>query len=338
MINKLLRFVVIGTGFWSTLQIPAWLEVKNVKLTALYNRTYEKAVSVAEKFKINKVYSDPEEMIIKERPDFIDIITEVPAHEQFVYLAAKYKINVICQKPMAPDYITCKNMVEACRKAGIRFIIHENYRLQPQFRVFKEVLSKNLIGKIRRVEFCYGNRGRAPFKNQPFIKTLNHYIITDFGSHLFDLTRYFFGDPLSIYCHGLKTYEELAGEDSIVVILRYKDMLCTCAVSENVNNQIFVDGYEGVLIMDKNNNIKVINKNGEMDFKVPVSPKYDWAAHVYSYLPPEAVHNIVECNRSIYDSLVNDYIHETEGFENLKTMKHVYSACESTEKNIVVPI
>ena len=37
--ERKLRFAVMGTGFWSTLQIPAWFEVGGVELVALYNRT-----------------------------------------------------------------------------------------------------------------------------------------------------------------------------------------------------------------------------------------------------------------------------------------------------------
>ena len=45
-----LHFAVLGTGFWSHFQIPAWFEVRGVKITALYNRTVSKAEGVALKF------------------------------------------------------------------------------------------------------------------------------------------------------------------------------------------------------------------------------------------------------------------------------------------------
>ena len=87
-------------------------------LAAVYNRTVAKAEKVAEKFGTPRVYADPEELLQKEKLDFIDIITEVPAHAPLVYLAAKYKVATICQKPMAPDYETAQKMVAACNEAG----------------------------------------------------------------------------------------------------------------------------------------------------------------------------------------------------------------------------
>ncbi len=58
--ERTLRFAVMGTGFWSHSQIPAWLEIGNVELVAVYNRTRSKAEQVAEKFNIPRVYGDPE--------------------------------------------------------------------------------------------------------------------------------------------------------------------------------------------------------------------------------------------------------------------------------------
>ena len=84
-----LRFAVLGTGFWSHYQIPAWFEVGGVELVALWNRTVAKAEKVAEKFGGPRVYNDPEKLLQREKLDFIDIITEVPAHAPLVYLAAK---------------------------------------------------------------------------------------------------------------------------------------------------------------------------------------------------------------------------------------------------------
>lgn len=83
-----LRFAVLGTGFWSQFQIPAWFEAGGVDLVAVYNRTVSKAEEVAARFNVPKVYGDLEELLQKEELDFVDIITEVPAHAPLVFLAA----------------------------------------------------------------------------------------------------------------------------------------------------------------------------------------------------------------------------------------------------------
>jgi D-apiose dehydrogenase len=137
-----LKFAVLGTGFWSLYQIPAWFEVGGVQPVAAYNRTRSKAEQVARQFGIPRVYDDPEELLRCEREnlDFIDIVTAVETHAPLVQLAAKYRLPVICQKPMSTDLASAEGMVAACREAGVPLFIHENWRWQSPIRALKAAL------------------------------------------------------------------------------------------------------------------------------------------------------------------------------------------------------
>ena len=72
-----LRFAIFGTGFWSRFQLAAWRELEGIECVALYNRTRSKAEALAAHFGIPAVYDNPEELLDKEKLDFIDIITDV---------------------------------------------------------------------------------------------------------------------------------------------------------------------------------------------------------------------------------------------------------------------
>ena len=95
------RFAIFGAGFWAQYQLAAWQELKGAECVAIYNRTLAKADALAQRFGVSSVYDDPEELLAREKLDFIDVITDVDTHSQFVHLAAQYKLAVICQKPMA---------------------------------------------------------------------------------------------------------------------------------------------------------------------------------------------------------------------------------------------
>ena len=49
-----------------------------------------------------------------------DIITDVDTHQRFVEVAARHRVPVICQKPMAPTLAKAREMVGAAADAGIR--------------------------------------------------------------------------------------------------------------------------------------------------------------------------------------------------------------------------
>ena len=187
-----LKLAVLGCGFWSKFQIGAWSELDGVELTAVYNRTKSKAQKIAEYFRVPNVYDDAAELFRNEKPDFVDIITDVDTHSKFVKMAVNNGIkHIICQKPMAPDYETAKDMVESCRKAGAKLYIHENYRWQAPVRRFKQILDSGVIGKTFKARVSFLS-GYPVFDNQPFLRELDHFILTDMGSHILDVTRYLF--------------------------------------------------------------------------------------------------------------------------------------------------
>ena len=81
---KELRFAIVGTGFWSRYQLAAWREVVGAKCVAVCNRTRAKAELIAAEFAVPAVFEDVEKMLREVRPDFLDVITDVGTHEQFV--------------------------------------------------------------------------------------------------------------------------------------------------------------------------------------------------------------------------------------------------------------
>jgi hypothetical protein len=117
------RIAVIGCGFWARFQIAGWHELPGARVAALYNRTRPKAEALARAFDVPpaSVYDDAAEMIRRERPDVVDVITDVDTHSHFVRLAAGHRVPVICQKPMAPTLAEAEAMVAACREAGVAF-------------------------------------------------------------------------------------------------------------------------------------------------------------------------------------------------------------------------
>ena len=66
---------------------------------------FPKPQALAEQFHVPRVYDNAEELLQKEKLDFVEIITDVDTHALFTELAVKHGVkNIICQKPMAPHF------------------------------------------------------------------------------------------------------------------------------------------------------------------------------------------------------------------------------------------
>ena len=337
-----LRCAVFGTGFWSLYQIPAWHEVGGVDIVACYNRTVARAEGVAQRFGIPKVYGNPEELLQNEELDFVDIITEVPAHEPLVLLAAKYKVPVICQKPMAASYESARRMVEACKEAGIPFFVHENYRWQAPVRAAKQMVDAGRIGRIFRGRFQFAHElPEFAWQNQPLLKQLEKLVIADQGSHQLDLARFFMGEARSIYGQHLAVRRDISGEDVASISLRMDNAICNVELTFVTKTEgkhfpettFFLEGTKGTLELRPDFWIHLTTEGGTLINRYP-APRYAWADPAYDVNHA----SMVPLHQSFLHALRTGEPPENTGEDNLKTMQLVYAAYESAANNQVVTI
>jgi predicted dehydrogenase len=327
-----LRFAVAGTGFWANYQIPAWLELEEVELVALCDRTLPKAGLLASKFNVPRAYDDFDELMAKEKLDFIDVITDVDTHEVFTTKAAASGVSVVCQKPMAPTLEAAERMVEACKVHGVAFSIHENWRWQAPIRMLKELMEKGTIGKPfkARVAFC---SAFPVFENQPFLAELEQFILTDIGSHILDVCRFLFGEAASLMCHTARINPGIKGEDVANVFMKmhggvscFAEMSYASILPYEPFPQTFIsiEGENGSLHLSKDFEIEIATRQGSKTIKA--KPEfYSWADPAYAL-----VHSsIVDCNRNILAGLRGTARCETSGSDNFQTVRLVHAAYAS---------
>ncbi len=339
-----LRFAIFGTGFWSRFQLAAWQQLEGVECVALYNRTVAKADALAQAFGVPAVYGDPEELLDKERLDFIDIITDVDTHSQFVHMAAQRGLPVICQKPMAPTLAEAEQMVAACRAAGVPFFIHENWRWQRPIREFHKLLNEGRIGTPFRARIHYVSSFPV-FANQPFLRELDQFILTDIGSHILDVARFLFGEAQTLYCQTHHVFRDLKqepvkGEDVATVMLKTdRGMTVTGEMSYASRTEIerfpetylYVEGSEGFLELGPDYWLRLTTEKETCSRRVP-PPLYPWADPAYALIHA----SIVPCNANLLAALRGEGQAETTGEDNLKTLKLVFGAYASAATGQVV--
>lgn len=337
---KPLRFATFGAGFWANYQLPAWLEVPGVECVAIYNRTLARAQKLAERFGITGVYDDPEKLLANEELDFIDIITDAATHSQFVHLAARHRLPVICQKPMATSLAEAEKMVSSCRRARAPFFVHENWRWQTPIRQLKDILDKRPIGKPFRARIDMIS-GFPVFRNQPFLRDLEQFIIVDLGSHILDVARFLFGEATELYCHAARIHRDIKGEDAATVMMRMGEgvsVICNLAYAENYlehdhfpETYFFIEGDKGSIELGPDYWVRITTKAGTHARRYP-PPRYAWADPAY-----DVVHaSIVPCNADILSALRGTRRAETTGEENLKTVRLVFAAYDSVASGQVL--
>lgn len=335
-----LKFGLLGAGFWARFQLPGWYETGRVECVAVYNRTRSKAEWLAGKFGIPRVYEDAEELLRSEALDFVDVVTGVETHAPLVRLAARHKLPVVCQKPLAVSLEEAEEMVGACREAGVPLYVNENWRWQTPIRAVKEVLDSGAIGTPFRARIDMIS-GFPVFANQPFLKELEQFILTDLGSHILDAARFLFGEAETLYCTTQRVHADIRGEDAATILLRMESgmsVVVEMAYAENhlerdrfPETAVFVEGTLGSAELALDHWIRVTTKSGTHIRRVP-PPRYEWADPAY-----DVVHSsIVPCQANLMKALLGEGAAETTGEDNLRTVRLVFGCYDSARENRVV--
>ncbi|MBD3195515.1 MAG: hypothetical protein GF317_10695 [Candidatus Lokiarchaeota archaeon] len=154
-----------GTGRIFNLNVLGYLQNKDTKITALCNRTVEKAKKKAEEFNLNdniNFYSDYRDMIKNEDLDIVEILLPNYLHSEVCNSCAKAGVRAISvQKPMATSLTEADRMIEICQETGTLLSIYENFYFADHIKKAKELIIEDYIGEPTsiRIKTVIGGSG-----------------------------------------------------------------------------------------------------------------------------------------------------------------------------------
>ena len=335
-----LKAVGIGAGYFSRFQYEAWSRIPEVDIAAIADLDPEKARAMAAQFGIPRHYSDWQEMITAEQPDFVDIITPPAAHEEMCRFAAARGVNIICQKPLAPTLEECTRIVENAAAAGVRFMVHENWRWQPWYREMQRIRQSGIIGDFTNIEILTrlgdGWGDNAYLDRQPFFRDYPRLLIYETGVHFIDTFRYLLGEVTEVYAHLRRLNPVIKGEDAAQLFLKFEGG-ATANWSANRYNEaespnprytfgsVRIDATGGHLTMDTESNIR-LKALGQpaMDLH------YD---HQNMNFAGDCVYTL---QRHFVDCMTAGRAFESNGQDYLKTLQVVHAAYDSDAGSKIV--
>jgi predicted dehydrogenase len=338
-----LRFGLIGAGFWAKYQLAAWQEQPGACCVAVCDRDRGRAEALAAARGVGRTYTDPAELIAAERPDFVDVVTDVAGHAPVVRMAVRLGVPVICQKPMAATLAECEGLVAACADAGVPFLVHENWRWQAPLRRVKELLAEGVVGTPFRCRIDMIS-GYDVFANQPNLRSDERFIVADMGCHLFDLARSWFGEVDALYCRTGRVHADIRAEDVATAVLTMNRGRTTVTVNMAYagtalehecfpETLVFIEGERGSLEVAPGCWVRVTTPAGTQAARVR-PPKFAWAEPEYAV----AQSAMVACQANLLRELAVGAPAETTGADNLRTMRLVFAAYDSAAAEQVVRV
>lgn len=128
--NKV-RYAVVGAGNIAQVAVlPAFAHAtENSELVAIVSGDTEKRSELAKRYQLEHTgsYDDLEAIFERGRIDAMYLATPNTEHKELALRAARSKVHVLCEKPLAPTAADCLEMSEACRQNGVKLMVA--YRL-----------------------------------------------------------------------------------------------------------------------------------------------------------------------------------------------------------------
>lgn len=318
---------------------PAWLEpavrIPGYQIVGLVDLDPTVAMKRREEFGLPDavVGTDLREVLAKTGAQVVFNCTIPGAHFAVTMESFRAGCHVLTEKPLANSLAEARKMIAESERRNLLFAVLQNYRYQPEIRHIRNLISRNLIGKISALhaDFQIG----AHFGG--FRDEMDHVLLLDMAIHTFDMARFLGGvSPEAVYCHEFNPAESWyhggAAAHAIFemgdgVVFNYRGSWCAQGVPGSWNGTWRIQGSKGAILWDGASGIrveKVVGKSGffhktECKDEIVNAPKNFIRGH-------EAI------LREFLNCMHNGGVMETVASDNIQSLAMVFQAISSAQK------
>lgn len=174
---ELKRAALLGCGPRAAEHAAAYRSVTRGRLVAACARRLSHAESFAREHGIEQGYDDARQMLERERPDVLHIVTYPDQRVALMTLAAEHGVPVvIVEKPIAIQGEDWSRVAALASQTTTRFVVNTQLHFHSRLVAFRDDVTQGRIGEVRFIDASAGAS------------------ILDQGVHLLELAHAFAGD------------------------------------------------------------------------------------------------------------------------------------------------
>ena len=138
---------VLGAGAWAEFaHLPGYKRDPSCELVAIADPMVDRAEAFAKKFEIPHVYASHEELIARDDIDVVDVGTPSATHFELSWAALSAGKHVLCEKPVAYDFMETRRAAELARDMGVKTKLGFTFRYSPAMQYMKELIAGGYVG------------------------------------------------------------------------------------------------------------------------------------------------------------------------------------------------
>lgn len=253
--EKQLRVALMGLGGYANMVAKAIKDCKRVVLTGIVTGTpgkipeWQSAYGIPDK----NVYSYDTLYQIADNPDIdlVYITTPNSLHYQHVLQVAAAGKHVICEKPLADNAQQAREMIAACKKAGVKFYVGYRLHFEPHTRELIRMRKAGEFGRIMCVNNYMGFKIGDPTQWRLKKALAGGGAMMDVGVYALNGARYATGEePLWVTAQETKTDTVKFAEVDETVTFQLgfpSGAIASCGTTYNFNNyeRLYLIGDKG---------------------------------------------------------------------------------------------
>ena len=284
------KWGLVGLGWVaSDFIVPAMVQNASSQLVACLGSSREKGEAFAERFGVERVHDNLAGLMADPDVEAVYIALPNAMHHQAVLEAARNRKHILCEKPFAMSVAHAKEMVEACRDAGVILRIAHQIRLDEAVGRAREIVRSGRLGRLAAIslERASGLAVRTPWRED----VAQSGVIFDVGVHLLDLIQWVSGQPfveVSAFTHPDRKQGQ--PDDTVTVLGRLEgDCHAVARATREVGsaeNNLIIEGSEATLITSglrfaKEHIVYVRDSSGTTEERFAASPAYAWEVSAF---------------------------------------------------------
>ncbi len=298
------------------------------------------------------VYDSFDEFIKNDNLDAVLIATPNNSHKDYAVRAMNEGKHVICEKPVSLNSSELEEMIAVSKANGVIFTVHQNRRMDKDYRIIRKILKDDTLGEIFRIESrVQGSRGIADTWRRK--KECGGGMMYDWGVHLIDQILMATESKVTSVFAEFQYISQSEVDDNFRLTMTFENGLSALVEIGTCNFIMhpiwYVAGKEGTAQIDywnlEGRIFKLINKDIKWEDEIPsslVGPSITLAPRAEDTMKclPLPEPDIVPEDDYFYKNFAEAILRKTELLikpeETMRTMKIIDLAFESGRENKVI--
>ena len=228
--NRDLNWAVLGTGVIANEMAQALVKM-NKRLYAVANRTHQKALDFAERYGVQKVYDQIDEVFEDETVDIIYITSPHNTHYEFMKKALEHGKHILVEKSITLNSRELDEMIELA--AEKKLVLAEAMTIwhMPIYKKLWEIVQSGQLGKVQIITMNFGSFKEYNMSNRFFNMNLAGGAMLDIGVYALSIVRNFMEEKPEDIVSQWKASPTGSDEQATILLKNKQEQMATVALS-----------------------------------------------------------------------------------------------------------